>query len=48
MEAGFDIDFGKPAYKIEIIKGTQVHKVLVDSMTGKIIRSQVETADNDD
>ena len=48
IEAGFDIDFGKPAYKIEIIKGTQVHKVLVDSMTGKIIRSQVETADNDD
>ena len=48
IEAGFDIDFGKPAYKIEIIKGTQVHKVVVDSITGKIIRSQVEAADNDD
>ena len=48
IEAGFDMDFGKPAYKIEIIKGTQVHKVVVDSMTGKIIRSQVEAADNDD
>ena len=48
IEAGFDIDFGKPAYKIEIIKGTQVYKVVVDSMTGKIIRSQVEAADSDD
>jgi len=48
IEAGFDMDFGKPTYKIEIIKGTKVHKVVVDSMTGKIIRSQVEAADNDD
>ena len=48
IEAGFDMDFGKPTYKIEIIKATKVHKVVVDSMTGKIIRSQVEAADNDD
>lgn len=48
IEAGFDIDFGKPAYKIEIVKGAQVHKVVIDSMTGKIIRSQVEAADSDD
>ena len=48
IEAGFDIDFGKPAYKIEIVKGTQVHKVVIDSMTGQIIRSQVEAADSDD
>ena len=48
IEAGFDMDFGKPTYKIEIIKGTKVHEVVVDSMTGKIIRSQVEAADNDD
>lgn len=47
-EAGFDIDFGKPVYKVEIAKGTQVHKVIIDSMTGKIIRSQVEAADNND
>ena len=31
-----------------IIKATKVHKVVIDSMTGKIIRSQVEAADNDD
>ena len=48
IEAGFDIDFGKPVYKFEIAKGTQVHKVVVDSRTGKIIRIQVEAADNDD
>lgn len=48
IEAGFDIDFGKPIYKVDIAKGTQVHKVIIDSMTGKIIRSQVEAADNDD
>ncbi|MDE4455031.1 PepSY domain-containing protein [Psychrobacter sp. DAB_AL62B] len=48
IEAGFDMDFGKPAYKVEIVKGTQVHKVVIDSMTGKIIRSQVEAADSDD
>ncbi len=48
IEADFDMDFGKPAYNIEIIKGTQVHKVVVDSMTGQIIRSQVKAADSED
>lgn len=45
LEAEFDMDFGKPVYKIDIGKGNQVHKVIVDSMTGKITSSQV---DNDD
>jgi len=45
LEAEFDMDFGKLVYKIEIGKGNQVHKVVVDSMTGKITSSQV---DNDD
>lgn len=45
LEAEFDMDFGKPVYKIEIGKGNQVYKVVVDSMTGKITSSQV---DNDD
>lgn len=45
LEAEFDMDFGKPVYKVEIGKGNQVHKVVVDSMTGKITSSQV---DNDD
>ncbi len=42
LEAEFDMDFGKPVYKIEIGKANQVHKVVVDSMTGKIISSQVD------
>lgn len=45
LEAEFDMDFGKPVYKIEIGKGNQVHKVIVDSMTGKITSSQVDTDD---
>lgn len=45
LEAEFDMDFGKPVYKIEIGKGNQVHKVVVDSMTGKITSSQVDTDD---
>lgn len=48
LEAEFDMDFGKPVYKVEIGKGNQVHKVVVDSMTGKITRSQVSDVDNDD
>lgn len=42
LEAEFDMDFGKPVYKIEIGKGNQVHKVVVDSMTGKITSSQID------
>ncbi len=42
------MDFGKPVYKVEIGKGNQIHKVVVDSMTGKITRSQVSDVDRDD
>lgn len=45
LEAEFDMDDGQPVYKIEVGKGNQVHKVVVDSMTGKITSSQI---DNDD
>ena len=48
LEVGFDMDFGKPVYKVEIGKGNQIHKVVVDSMTGKITRSQVSDVDRDD
>lgn len=46
LEAEFDMDLGKPVYKIEIGKGTQIHKVVVDSATGNITRSQVSAADD--
>jgi uncharacterized membrane protein YkoI len=48
LEAEFDMDFGKPVYKIEIGKGNQIHKVVIDSMNGNITRSQVSAADIDD
>ncbi len=48
LDVGFDMDFGKPVYKIEIGKGNQVHDIVVDSMTGNITRSQVSAADIDD
>ena len=48
LEVEFDMDFGKPVYKVEIGKGNQIHKVVVDSMTGKITRSQVSDVDRDD
>ncbi|MGP9689721.1 PepSY domain-containing protein [Psychrobacter sp. AOP22-C1-C5] len=48
LEADFDMDFGKPVYKIEIGKSNQIHKVVVDSMNGNITRSQVSAADIDD
>ena len=48
IEVGFDMDYGKPVYKVEIAKGNQVHKVVIDSMTSKITRSKVKAADMDD
>lgn len=48
LEAEFDMDFGKPVYKVEIGKGNQVYKVVVDSMSGNITRSQVSDVDRDD
>ena len=48
LEVEFDMDFGKPVYKVEIGKGNQVHKVVIDSMTGQITRSQVSDVDRDD
>lgn len=45
IEAEFDVDNGKSVYEIKVAKGNQVHKVMVDSMTGKVISSRL---DNDD
>lgn len=48
LEAEFETDFGKPVYKVEIGKDNQVYKIVVDSTTGNIIRSQARAADSDD
>ena len=47
VEAGFDVEAGKSVYEIEMVKGTQVHKAVIDGMTGQIVSSQVEAADDD-
>ena len=47
IEAGFDVEAGKSVYEIEMVKGTQVHKAVIDGMTGQIVSSQVEAADDD-
>ena len=45
IEAEFDMDNGKSVYEVKVVKGNQVHKVYIDSMTGKIMSSRL---DNDD
>ena len=47
VEAGFDIDDGNSVYQVEIVKGNQIHEVAIDSMMGKVVRSQVEMVDDD-
>lgn len=45
IAAEFDMDNGTSVYEIKVAKGNQVHKVVIDSMTGKVISSRL---DNDD
>lgn len=46
LEAEFDLSNGIPAYEIELAKGMQIHKLLIDSMTGNIMSSQIGAADS--
>ncbi len=45
IAAGFDVDNGKSVYEIKVAKGNQVHKVIIDSTTGKVISSRLNNAD---
>ena len=47
IEAGFDVDNGKSVYEIKVAKGNQIHKIVIDSMTGKVISSRLESSDDD-
>lgn len=47
IEAEFDVDNGKSGYEIKVAKGNQIHKVVIDSMTGKVISSRLDTSDDD-
>lgn len=45
IEAEFDLENGKPVYDIEIAKGTQIYDLMIDSMTGRVISSQLDQDD---
>ena len=45
IEAKFDVDNGMPAYEIEIAKGMQIHKLVIDSTSGQVISSQLDDDD---
>jgi uncharacterized membrane protein YkoI len=45
IAAEFDMDNGTSVYEIKVAKGNQLHKVIIDSMTGKVLSSRL---DNDD
>lgn len=45
IEAEFDFDNGIPAYEIEIAKGMQIHKLVIDSTNGQVISSQLDDDD---
>lgn len=47
IKAKFDADNGKSVYEIKVAKGNDIHKVVVDSMTGKIISSRLDSSDDD-
>ena len=44
VEAEFDGDHGKSIYKIEVVQGAQLHKMVVDSMTGALITNPIKAA----
>lgn len=41
-EAEFDFDNGIPAYEIEIAKGMDINKLIIDSMNGQVVSSQLD------
>lgn len=47
IEAEFDMNNGMPVYETKVAKGNQVHRVIIDSMTGKVISNQLQAADDD-
>ena len=48
VTAGFDIEYDKPVYKIQIVTGAELHEMVIDSMTGNILNNRVESDDDID
>ncbi|ALF60966.1 PepSY domain-containing protein [Psychrobacter urativorans] len=42
IKAGFDVDNGKSVYEIKVAKGNEIHKMVIDSMTGKVISNRLD------
>ncbi|WLP95441.1 PepSY domain-containing protein [Psychrobacter sp. M13] len=42
IEAKFDFDNGMPAYEIEIAKGMDIHKLVINSSNSQVISSQLD------
>lgn len=42
IEAEFDFDNGIPAYEIEIAKGMDIHKLVINSINGQVTSSQLD------
>lgn len=47
IEAEFDVDNGKSVYEIKVAKGNKIYKIVIDSMSGKVISSRLDTSDDD-
>jgi len=45
IEAEFYFDNGIPAYEIEMAKGMEIYKLMIDSMNGQVISSQLDDDD---
>ena len=45
IEAEFDGGNGKSVYKVEVVQGAQLHKMVVDSLTGALITNPIKVAD---
>ncbi len=42
IEAKFDFDNGMPAYGIEIAKGMDIHKLVINNSNSQVISSQLD------
>ena len=43
VEAEFDGDNGKSVYKVKVVQDAQLHKMVVDSLTGALITNPIKT-----
>ena len=42
VEAEFDVEDGQAMYEIEIAKGDQVHKLVIDATSGDVVENKID------